>query len=341
MIRSFRFSVQASAPRPAAEWRELGRRAEDLGYSALSVSDHLDAEMAPLIALAVTAEATRDLRLTTLVLGNDFRHPLFLAKQAATLDLLSDGRLELGLGAGWKTTDYDQSGIALDSPGVRIDRLAESVEILKRCFAEGSFDYDGEHYTVRGHDGQPTCIQSPHPPFLLAGGGRRMLSLAAREADIVGVNANMAAGVIDERAGATATVEATDEKLGWIREAAGDRFDDIELQTRVHMSQITDDPIGLAELMAPALGLDAEAALASPHVLVGSVGQCVETLLAWRERWGLTYIGLNEDSMVDFGPVVEALDGVCLRPARQASATRAGRRSGRSRPRFAGTVRPT
>ena len=310
MTRSFRFSIQASAPRPAAEWRELGRRAEDLGYSALSVSDHLEAEMAPLIALAVTAEATHDLRLTTLVLGNDFRHPLFLAKQAATLDLLSDGRLELGLGAGWKTTDYDQSGLTLDPPGVRIARLAESVEILKRCFAEGSFDFDGEHYTVSGHDGQPSCIQSPHPPFLLAGGGRKMLSLAAREADIVGLNANMAAGVIDERAGASATVEATDKKLGWIRDAAGDRFEDIELQTRVHMSQITDDPIGLAELMAPALGLDAEAALASPHVLAGSTGHCVETLLAWRERWGLTYIGLNEDSMVDFGPVVEALSGV-------------------------------
>ncbi|MEC9394650.1 MAG: TIGR03621 family F420-dependent LLM class oxidoreductase [Actinomycetota bacterium] len=310
MTRPFRFSIQASAPRPAAEWRELGRRAEDLGYSALSVSDHLDAEMAPLIALAVTAEATRDLRLTTLVLGNDFRHPLFLAKQAATLDLLSDGRLELGLGAGWKTSDYDQSGIPLDSAGLRIARLAESVEILKRCFNDGPFDFEGEHYTVRGYDGQPTCIQSPHPPILLAGGGRKMLTLAASEADIVGVNANMAAGVIDERAGRSATVEATDEKLGWIRDAAGGRFDDLELQTRVHMAQITEDPLGLAELMAPALGLDAEAALASPHVLVGSAGQCVETLLAWRERWGLTYIGLNEDAMVEFGPVVEALDGV-------------------------------
>ena len=310
MVRSFRFSVQASAPRPAAEWREIGRRAEDLGYSALSVSDHLDAEMAPLIALAVTAEATRDLRLTTLVLGNDFRHPLFLAKQAATLDLLSDGRLELGLGAGWKTTDYDQSGIGLDRPSVRIARLAEAVEVLRRCFDEGPFDFDGEYYRVRGHDGQPTCIQSPHPPFLLAGGGRKMLTLAASSADIVGVNANMAAGVIDQRAGASATVEATDEKMGWIRDAAGDRFDDIELQTRVHIAQITHDPVGLAELMAPALGLDAEAALASPHVLIGSIGQCVETLLAWRERWGLTYIGLNEDSMVEFAPVVDALAGV-------------------------------
>ncbi len=310
MTRSFRFSLQASAPRPAAEWRELGRRAEDLGYSALSVSDHLDAEMDPLVALAVTAEATRDLRLTTCMLNNDFRHPLLLAKQIATLDLLSDGRVEFGLGAGWKATDYDQSGIELASPGVRIARLAESVQILKRCFSEGSFDFEGDHYTVRNHDGQPTCVQSPHPPLLLGGGGRKILSLAAREAQIIGINANLFAGVIDANVGASATLEATDEKLIWIQEAAGSRFDDIELQTRVHMSQLTDDPVGLAELMAPALGLDAEAALSSPHVLVGSMGQCVETLLSWRERWGLTYIVLNEDSMVEFGPVVEALTDV-------------------------------
>ena len=135
MTRAFRFSVQAAAPRPAAEWREVGRRAEDLGFSALSVSDHLDAEMAPLIALAVTAEATRRLRLTTLVLANDFRHPAFLAKQASTLDLLSDGRLELGIGAGWKTTDYEQSGMRLDSPGVRIARLAEAVTVIRRHVA--------------------------------------------------------------------------------------------------------------------------------------------------------------------------------------------------------------
>ena len=310
MVRSFRFSVQASAPRPAAEWREIGRRAEDLGYSALSVSDHLDAEMAPLIALAMTAEATRYLRLTTCMLNNDFRHPLLLAKQVATLDLLSDGRVECGIGAGWKTSDYDQSGIPLDQPGVRIARLAEAVEVLKQCFDEGPFDFDGEYYRVRGHDGQPTCVQSPHPLMLMGGGGRRVLSLAAAQADIVGINANLVAGVINEQVGPTATVEATDEKMGWIRDAAGDRFDDIELQTRVHMAQITDDPVGLAELMAPALGLNAEAALASPHVLIGSVGQCVETLLAWRERWGLTYICLNEDSMVEFAPVVEALAGV-------------------------------
>ena len=310
MTRAFRFSVQAAAPRPAAEWREVGRRAEDLGFSALSVSDHLDAEMAPLIALAVTAEATRRLRLTTLVLANDFRHPAFLAKQASTLDLLSDGRLELGIGAGWKTTDYEQSGMRLDSPGVRIARLAEAVTVIKGCFAEGPFDFDGEYYTIRGLDGQPMCIQTPHPPLLMAGGGRKMLTLAAREADIVGVNANMRAGVIDHRVGPSATTSATDEKLEWIREAAGDRFDDIELQTRVHMALITDDPRGIAGLMAPALGLTVEEALASPHVLVGSTGQCVETLLAWRERWGLSYIGLSEDVMVEFAPVVDALAGV-------------------------------
>ena len=310
MAKPFRFGYQTFNAASGEAWAEKARKAEDLGYSALSVSDHLDTEMAPLIALAVTAEATRNLRLTTLVLANDFRHPAFLAKQAATLDLLSDGRLELGIGAGWKTTDYEQPGIPLDRAGIRIERLAEAITVLKGCFADGPFDFEGEHYTIRGLDGQPACIQRPHPPILMAGGGRRMLTLAAQEGDIVGVNANMAAGVIDHRAGPSATTAATDQKLEWIREAAGDRFGDIELQTRVHMSSITDDPEGIADLMAPALGISAEDALASPHVLIGSEGQCVETLLSWRERWGLTYIGINEDSMVEFGPVVEALAGV-------------------------------
>ena len=310
MTRAFRFSVSAAAPRPAAEWRELGRRAEDLGFSTLSMPDHLDAEMAPLIALAVTAEATRNLRLATLVLGNDYRNPAFLHKQAATLDLLSDGRLELGIGAGWQSSDYERAGIGMDGPGLRIERLAEAITVLKGLFAEGPFDFAGDHYTISGLDGQPECIQKPPPPFIIAGGGRRVLSLAAREADIVGLNANMYAGVIDQRAGPSATPAATDEKLGWIREAAGGRFVDLELQTRVHIATITDDPESIANLMAPALGIDPEEALASPHVLAGSVGQCVETVLMWRERWGLSYIGISEDAMVEFAPVVEALTGV-------------------------------
>ena len=310
MQNPFRFSITTNAPRPVAEWRELGRRIEDLGYSTLSVSDHLDAEMAPFVALTVIAEVTRELRLATLVLGNDFRHPVFLAKEAATLDLLSEGRLELGIGAGWKSSDYQHSGIPFDSPGVRIARLAEAITVLKGCFAEGPFSFDGEFYTIKDLDGQPSCLQDPHPPLILGGGGKKMLTLAAQQGDIVGVNASMAAGIIDQRAGASATVDATDLKLSWIRQAAGDRFSDLELQTRVHMSAITNDPMGIAELMAPALGLSAEEALASPHVLVGSVGECVETLLAWRERWGITYIGINEDSLVDFAPVVEALAGV-------------------------------
>ena len=226
------------------------------------------------------------------------------------VDLLSDGRLELGIGAGWQSSDYERAGIGMDRPGLRIERLAEAITVLKGLFAEGPFDFAGDHYTISGLDGQPECIQKPHPPFIIAGGGRRVLSLAASEADIVGLNANMYAGVIDQRAGPSATPAATDEKLGWIREAAGGRFDVLELQTRVHIATITDDPESIANLMAPALGIDPEEALASPHVLAGSVGQCVETVLMWRERWGLSYIGISEDAMIEFAPVVEALAGV-------------------------------
>ena len=302
MTRPFRFSIQASAPRPAAEWRELGRRAEDLGYSALSVSDHLDTEMAPLIALAVTAEATRNLRLMTLVLSNDFRHPAFLAKQAATLDLLSDGRLELGVGAGWKTSDYEQSGIPLDRPGIRIERLAEAITVLKGCFADGPFDFDGEHYTIRGLDGQPACVQRPHPPILLAGGGRRMLTLAATPGRHRGPQRQPPCRSDRPQCGAFGHNGCNRPEVGVDERGRGRPVQPDRTPDQVHVASITDDPEGIADLMAPALGISAEEALASPHVLVGSEGQCVETLLAWRERWGLTYIGINEDSMVASGP---------------------------------------
>jgi len=307
MSHDFRFSISAGAPRTATEWRELARKAEDLGFSTLSVPDHLGSYMAPLIALTSAAEATQNLRIATLVLSNDFRHPAFLHKEAATLDLLSDGRLELGIGAGWQSSDYEKAGISMDRAGLRIERLAETITVVKGLFAEGPFDFSGQHYDVKNLIGEPKCIQKPHPPIIIAGGGQKILSLAAREADIVGLNANLYAGVIDKRAGPTATQSATDLKLDWIRKAADKRFEDIEIQTRVHVAAVTENPDGLADLMAPALGIGPEEALSSPHVLAGSVRQCIETLLSWQERWGISYIGISEDALDEFVPVVETL----------------------------------
>lgn len=315
--KPFRFSIQASSPPggftgtadDGVRWRELAKRVEGLGYDSLTIADHLDEQWAVTPALVSAAEATTTLTIGTLVWCNDYRHPVVLAKEAATIDLLSGGRLELGIGAGWMTTDYEQAGIPLDRPGVRIDRLAEAITIMKGLFADGPVTFAGEHYTVTGHEGTPKPLQKPGPRFLLGGGGKRMLTLAAQQADIVGINVSLAAGVIDATAGANATAEATEEKLRWLAEAAGDRYEDLELNTRVHLAAVTDDRLGLATMVAPALGMSPEAALESPHALAGTVEQLVDTIVERRERFGLSYITVGLDAVDTFAPVVAQLAG--------------------------------
>jgi len=308
VTRPIRFSIQASLVTDPGELRELAVRAEDLGYSTISMADHIaDGQLAPMVALMAAADATTTLRIMTLVLGNDYRHPALVAKEAASLDLLSNGRLELGLGAGWMTADYEQLGLTCDRPGLRIERLGEAVDVVDRLLRGETVDHAGPHYRVDGLAGFPLPHQRPRPPLLVAGGGRRILTLAGQRADIVGLNPGLGAGVIDHRAGPSATPDATDQKLAWIREAAGPRFDDIELQTRIHMAAIADDREAMAEAIAPTMGISPVDALASPHALVGSVAQCVETVHEWRERWGITYIGLSADAVEDFAPVVAAV----------------------------------
>ena len=309
MSRPFRFGLQASGPMTATEWAELARKAEDLGYSTLTCADHLDDQFAPIPALAAAAVATTTLRLGTLVLANDYRHPVVAAKDAATLDLLSDGRLELGLGAGWMTSDYEASGIPLDPAGVRIERMAEGLAVITGLFADGPLTFEGEHYVVRALEGFPKPVQRPHPPIVIGGGGPRVLRFAAQHADIVGINVNLAVGVIDQRAGPNGTEEATQAKVDLVREAAGDRFDDIELQVRVHAVVVTDDRQGMAELLAPALGISPAAALASPHALAGTPDEIVDDLLARRERWGISYLGVSIDALDALAPVVATLAG--------------------------------
>ena len=308
MARPFRFSLSAGrALRSGREWTELARKAEDLGFSTLAIPDHFDDQFAPIPALAAASQVTTTLRLQTLVLGVDYRHPALVAKEAATLDVLSDGRAELGLGAGWMTTDYATASIALDRPAVRIDRLSEAVAIVKKSFAPGPFSFTGEHYTICNFDGLPKPLQQPRPPILLAGGGQKMLRLAAREADIVGVNVSLADGKIDARAGASATPSATDRKLGWIRDAAGSRFAQIELQVRVYVVMITDDREAIADAMAPAMGISPGDALSSPHALVGPLDKVCDDLIYRRERWGFSYIGFGVDQIDAMAPVVARL----------------------------------
>lgn len=308
MTHPFRFAVAASTITNGPDFIELAKKTEDLGYSSLAIADHLDDQLAPLIALTGAAMATTTLRLNSLVLCNDYRHPGMVAKEAATLDQLSGGRLELGMGAGWMKTDYEQLGMPYDRPSVRIARLGESVQIVQGLLRGESVTFDGDFYSIAGLKGTPLPFDGAIP-LMLAGGGKKMLTLAARHADIIGVNPGLAAGVIDERAGATATPNATDLKLEWIREAAGDRFDAIELQTRVHLAAINDDRDSYAEMMAPLLGITAEEAKSSPHALVGTVEQCIETIQMWRERWGISYISWGADVIDEMAPIVAALTG--------------------------------
>jgi probable F420-dependent oxidoreductase len=301
--------VQCDGPTDAAAWAETARKIEDLGYSTLSVADHFDNDLSPVAALTAAATATTTLRIGALVFANDFRHPVVLARDCATLDVMSGGRLELGVGAGWQRSDYESTGLPYDRPGIRIERLGEALSILKSCFAGESFDFAGDHYEISSFTGRPTVVQTPHPPILIGGGGRRILSLAAREADIIGINPSLHAGRIDEEAGPTGTADATDEKIRWIRAAAGNRFTQIELQTRIHIAAVTDDPRAMAEVVGPVLGISADEALDSPHSLVGEPSEIVEKILAVRERYGISYFTWGRDSLDAMAPVVARLAG--------------------------------
>ena len=309
MSRPFRFGVQCNTASSRQEWVELAHKIEDLGYSTMTIPDHFDEQLAPTVALMAAADATNDLRLGALVWCNDYRHPVVFAKEMATLDLLSDGRLELGIGAGWMRSDYDEAGLDYDRPGVRIERMVESVEILKGLFGGEPFNFDGEHYTIAGLNGTPKPVQQPHPPFLIGGGGPRFLRLAGQLADIVGINPNLAAGVIDANIGTDATASRYAEKIRWVREGAGDRFDDIELQVRAFFVIVTDDRQGTAEALAGGVGLTPDEALGSPLGLLGTTSEIAETLVQRREDFGFSYIVVGQDQYEDFGPVVAELAG--------------------------------
>ena len=255
------------------------------------------------------ADATSTLRVGSLVFDNDYRHPVVLAKEAATLDLLCDGRLDFGMGAGWMTSDYEQTGIPLDPPGTRIERMSEALEIIKAFFAGGSVSFKGKHYTVDGVKAVPTPAQKPHPPIILGGGGRRMLRLAAREADIVSVNYKLTEGRVNRALIRTGMAEATDEKLGWIKEAAADRLSQIELMATIFVAKVTDDRDSVAEAMAAGFGSEPRDVLEMPHFLIGTIEQMIEDLQARRERYGISYVVVPDSAAESLAPVVERLTG--------------------------------
>lgn len=307
--RPFRFGADLQAPLPDRSFADSARELEALGFSTVFVPDHFDEGLGPITAMAIAAAATTTLNVGTLVLDCDFRHPAVLSRELASIDAVSGGRLEVGLGAGWKRLDYDRSGIPMDPPKVRVDRMIEHAQVLKGLFAGGSFSFCGEHYTITDLEGTPAPHRPGGPPILIAGGARRVLRFAGEFADIVGVNASIHSGEIDTAAAQDSLASRFDEKVGWVRDGAGGRFDDLEINAWIAVGSVTDDAPGMAAALAPLYETDAASVLASPLTLIGSVEQIRERLHERREQWGYSYIVLPGAQAHEFAPVVAALAG--------------------------------
>ena len=318
----FRFAVQSFQAETSAEWRERAIRAESLGYEALYLADHFlgpgpvleatnhpNQSLAAVPAIMAAANATSTLRVGCRVFCNDYRHPIMLAKEVATLDLLSEGRMDFGLGAGWLRGEYDSIALPFDSAGQRIDRLAESVELIKKVFSDEPLDHQGTFYSAQGFQGSPRPLQRPHPPFMIGGGGKKILSLAAREADVVSFNFNNRSGRIGPDGVQSATARATEEKVGWVREVAGKRFDEIELEIGAYFTFVNEKPQPIVEGFSQAMGLSPEEIREHPHGLFGGVEEIIEILIRRREQFGISRITVGDDVFEAFAPIVSRLSG--------------------------------
>lgn len=314
--RPFRFGIVHEDVQPPAGWAGHLRRIEHLGFSTFLIRDHLVPDFfgdqaAPLVALAHAAALTTRLRLGTMVLAVDYRHPVMLAKEAATLDLLSGGRLELGLGAGWLRREYDAAGLPFDAAGTRIDRLQEAIRILDGLFGSGAFSFAGKHYTVAGLEGYPKPAQRPRPPLMIGGGRRRVLTLAGREADIVGLlTTSVATGTVVDDA-SERLADAVARKLAWVREGAGPRFGEIELSLMPTLLLEEDRERAASDLMAARgwTGVTAADVLAMPSVFIGSAEAIVDQMEERRARYGFSYHVVSDRQLDLAAPLVAGLAG--------------------------------
>jgi probable F420-dependent oxidoreductase len=311
-MKPFRFGVSVWHVPSRTEFVEKARKIEDLGYDTLTLPDHLTDRIAPMPALISAAEATRRLRVGTNVLNNDLRHPILVAREAAAVDLLTDGRFQLGLGAGSIRSEYDQAGLTFDTGAKRVERLAEAVTIIKGLLKGEQVTFAGRHYRITGHTIAPLPVQKPHPPILIGGNGERLLALAAREADIVGFS-----GLTFRQGGAVPPdlsgwrASAVDDRVRRVREIAGDeRFPRLELNALVQQVVVTDDRRKAAEDMANRWPqLSADEILESPYVLIGTIDEMVSNLKARRQRWDISYYVVHEPYLDAFSPVVARLAG--------------------------------
>jgi len=312
MPQPFRFGLQTHGPIEGMSWTDTAKFAEQQGYSSLLVPDHFHGQYGPMTALAAAAAVTTELKVGALVFGNDYRHPIMLAKEMATLDHIAEGRVEFGIGAGWMRTDYDQTGMTYDRPGLRIERMVESLQIIKRCWQEGSFDFAGEHYQIDGYDGLPLPYTPGGPPVIIGGGGPRMLGVAAEHADIVAITANLRAGEVGADAISDSMPEAYDAKLARVGEVLGDRLDDTEINSLAMNTTITDDRDGALEFFAGMFGAPKEHVAQTPALIVGAVDEIVETLQERRDRWGFNYVVVQQNGgqgLEWFNEVISTLAG--------------------------------
>ncbi|HUR48113.1 MAG TPA: TIGR03621 family F420-dependent LLM class oxidoreductase [Acidimicrobiales bacterium] len=309
MTRPFRFGVQVSTAPSGAAWREKARIVEDLGYSTLYMPDHFGEQWGPIVGLTIAAEATERLKVGALVFDNDYRHPVVIAREMATLDLATEGRVEFGLGAGWMKTDYDESGIPYDEPRVRVDRFEEGLKIVRDLWRDGRADLDGQHYKITAAQGHPRPHTPGGPPLVIGGGGKRVLSIAAQHADIIGINPNLKAGYVGPEVAESSKGDRYLQRLEWVREAAGDRFDELELQVLMFFVQFTDNSAKAYEDLAPMFGMTPDEARRIPLALAGTADEMCEVLRQRRDEYGLSYVVVQEPFMQDFAAVVSRLAG--------------------------------
>jgi probable F420-dependent oxidoreductase len=315
----FRFAVQATNAAGGREWRDTVRKVEDLGYSTLFLADHYlgpgpaqraahtpRQDLAPIAAMAAAAAVTETLRIGCRVFCIDYHVPAVLAKEAATLDLLSDGRLELGIGAGWSGIEYDALGLDFDRPGRRIAKLAEVVALIRAHWQGDELDYSGDFVRVHGYAGRPRPVQQPHPPIMIGGGGQRVLSLAGREADIVSISS---VPFVARDADGLDPQAVAQRRIEFVRTAAGERYAQLDVESSPYFTEITDDPETVLAGLAKSTGIAADLLRDHPNVLIGSSESVVELLHSRRETLGVNYVTVQQTQIESFAPVVALLHG--------------------------------
>ena len=320
MTHPFRFGLQSYSSETPEEWRELAKKTESLGFSSFHLADHYIGEgpsleaanhpvqnLAAIPAMMVAAEATDSIRIGCRVLCCDYHQPVVLAKEVATIDWFSGGRLELGLGAGWIRSEYEAMGIPMLAPGRRIDRMVETLDLVRQHYSGEQINLQGDHMQVSGFSGAP--YTDGVPPIMIGGGSKRVPGIAGREADIVCINFNNSAGRIGPEGVGSGTNAGTKQKINWIKDGAGERFEDIEIEIGAYFTVVTDHVDVVVGEFAKLFGLSSEEIMNHPHCLIGPVGQIIDSIQQRREDFGISYVTFGGAALDDVAPIVEALSG--------------------------------